>query len=168
MTQITKAALLARVEALEKSLEREAGDRKRLEKALAEALDQKTATSEILRVISSSPTDVQPVFDTIVRSAQRLLGARTSSIFRRLGDEIHLAAYTRTGEAADAAFASHFPMSFDHYRKRYPSAELTGWMEPSYTSRISSAIRALLKFRTLPVQGDSGASCRSRCVAGDT
>ena len=88
------------------------------------ALDQQTATSEILRVISSSPTDLQPVFDAIVRSAQRLLGARTSSVFRRLGDEIHLAAYTRTGEAADAAFASLFPMSFDDYRRRYPSAEL--------------------------------------------
>src|SRR5262245_41684809 len=40
---------------------------------LTEALDRQTATGEILRVIASSPTDEQPVFEAIVRSALRLL-----------------------------------------------------------------------------------------------
>ena len=99
-----------------------------LEKRLADARERERATGEILQVISNSPADLQPVFDAIVRSAQRLLRAHTSSVFRRLGHEIHLAAYTRINEAADAAFASLFPMSFDDYRKRFPSAELN-WVD---------------------------------------
>jgi hypothetical protein len=74
-----------------------------LEKRLADARERERATGEILQVISNSPADLQPVFDAIVRSAQRLLRAHTSSVFRRLEDEIHLAAYTRINEAADAA-----------------------------------------------------------------
>src|SRR5262249_13559622 len=47
---------------------------------LTRALDRETATSEILRVISSSPTDVQPVFDAIVRNAGRLCGAASAAL----------------------------------------------------------------------------------------
>ena len=52
-----------------------------------------TATSEILRVISISPTDVQPVFGTIAQSAARLCEAFEASIFERDGDHLRLVAH---------------------------------------------------------------------------
>ena len=60
---------------------------------LTEALEQQTATSDILRVISRSQTDVQPVFDTIAASVLKLCGAQFANVFTYDGALIHLAAY---------------------------------------------------------------------------
>ena len=62
---------------------------------LTEALEQQTATAEILRVISSSPTDVQPVFDTIVESVARLCDGVFTTAFQFDGELIRPVAYHR-------------------------------------------------------------------------
>ena len=85
--------------------------------------DQQTATSEILRVISSSPTDVQPVFDAIAVSARRLCDGTHSAVLTYDGSLIHLSAL----DGVD-------PQSADSMRRAFP-------MPPG---RASSGTRAIL------------------------
>src|SRR5215468_10952597 len=76
---------------------------------LTQALEQQTATAEVLRVIGSSPTDAQPVFDAIVSSAWRLLGGFGGAVYRVVADELQLAAYISTSPSGDAALRRSFP-----------------------------------------------------------
>src|SRR6185503_8318933 len=76
---------------------------------LTQALEQQTATSEILRAISSSPTDAQPVFDTIVRNAVRLCSAQFANVFRLEGELVHLAAHLNVPLEALEHFRRTFP-----------------------------------------------------------
>jgi signal transduction histidine kinase len=69
-----------------------------LKQVLAEALDREAATSEILRIISQSPTGLQPVFDAIVKNAVRLCEARFGAVFRLDGGLVHVAAHHNFGE----------------------------------------------------------------------
>ena len=66
-------------------------DNVRLFNETKEALEQQTAISEILRVISGSPTDVQPVFDIIGERAEKLCDAEVSVVSRVDGNMIRLA-----------------------------------------------------------------------------
>jgi len=93
-----------------KALKNEASSGRQLEKRLAEALEQQTATSEILRVISTSPTDLQPVFETIAENAVRLCDAAVSGVLRFDGALIHLAAYRNFSPAVRAIVPQDYPM----------------------------------------------------------
>jgi two-component system, NtrC family, sensor kinase len=77
---------------------------------VTDTLERQTATSDILRVISNSTTDEQPVFDVIAKSALRLLGGVGASVTRVVGDDLHLAALTSTDPAGDQAIRSMFPL----------------------------------------------------------
>jgi GAF domain-containing protein len=59
---------------------------------LEEALQRETATSEVLRVISSSPSDLKPVFETILANAARLCGAKFGMVNLSGGDALRIAA----------------------------------------------------------------------------
>ncbi|MET3841809.1 GAF domain-containing protein [Bradyrhizobium sp. OAE829] len=78
-------------------------------KDLKEAREQQAVTAEILKVIASSPNDVQPVFDAIVASANRLIGGFSAGVFRLVDGIVHLASYTPVSPTADEALRASFP-----------------------------------------------------------
>ena len=80
-------------------------------RALADTLQRQTATSEVLRTIGSSRTNVKAVFDTIVRSSVELCDASMGAAFQFDGEWIHLVAHHHDNTAeAVAAMRSAFPM----------------------------------------------------------
>ena len=97
---------------------------------LTTALDQQTATGDILRVISQSQTDVQPVFQAILDSSKRLLGAFSVTVAQRAGGELHLAALSSVSEASDATVRAAFPFPIT-------DTSSAGPIEPFITSILS-------------------------------
>jgi two-component system, NtrC family, sensor kinase len=101
-----RARLRERDRQLAEALQRE----KATAKELQEALEQQTATSEILRVISNSPTDVQPVFETIVRNAVTLCDGLFANAFRFDGALLHFGASNSSKPEALELLRSAYPM----------------------------------------------------------
>ena len=75
---------------------------------LSEALEQQTATSEVLEVISSSPGDLEPVFATMLENAVRICDAKFGNIYRRDGDGFQLVA-THNAPPGYAEARRHLP-----------------------------------------------------------
>jgi signal transduction histidine kinase len=93
---------------LQKQLDHRTSELAEARKHLAEVLEQQTATSEVLNVISRSPTGLQPVLDTIVKTAAHLCQAEHSFIWK-LDDGIFRLAAINNVEAAFAKFAREHP-----------------------------------------------------------
>jgi GAF domain-containing protein len=75
---------------------------------LSESLEQQTATTEVLQVISSSPSDLQPVFEAILEKAVRICDAKFGTLYRWDGEALHLVATHNT------------PSALTEYRRRSP------------------------------------------------
>ena len=117
---------------------------------LTTALDTQTATSDILRVISRSQTDVQPVFDAILGSAVRLLGAHTGAVTRIAGDQIALAALTSADDGGEAALRARFPQplhSEDPHAQAIRARVPFNYADAQTDSRWPEAARAYARLR---------------------
>jgi signal transduction histidine kinase/putative methionine-R-sulfoxide reductase with GAF domain len=79
---------------------------------VTEALEQQTATAEVLRVIASSPTDAQPVLDTLLQSAVRLSHSARALLLLRDGDQAEYVAVYGVGEQ-DYSIGERRPLTPD-------------------------------------------------------
>ena len=84
---------------LEEQLEKYKRDLADARERLAEALEQQTATSEVLQVISSSPGELEPVFTAMLENATRICAAKFGTMFRFDGDAFHPMAMVNTPPA---------------------------------------------------------------------
>jgi two-component system NtrC family sensor kinase len=89
---------------------------------VTEALEQQTATAEILGVISRSPTDVQPVFDTIVRNARTLCGGDSAAVLTYGGEQLHIEALDNPDPERVAALRHAYPMPARRLKDMPPAA----------------------------------------------
>jgi signal transduction histidine kinase/CheY-like chemotaxis protein len=96
----------ARLQDSQNTLEQKVDERT---SALTESLEQQTAASAVLRVISSSPTDTQPVFDMIARRAMQLCSSQFCAVFRFDGELIHLVAHHGLSAEGSTAYERNFP-----------------------------------------------------------
>jgi GAF domain-containing protein len=143
----------AKAPGVRNALKKQGTGGRELEKRLAEMQEQQTATAEILRVISRSQTDAQPVFDAIAQNVLRLCDATWSTVMRYDGELVHIVAL----DAPDVAEA----------RRRNP------WIEsyprpPARAGVIGKAIldRAPIHVPDVETDGHFSQTARQVALAG--
>ncbi|MBK9245385.1 MAG: GAF domain-containing protein [Burkholderiales bacterium] len=126
-----------------------------------EALERQTATADILRVISASPTDVQPVFEAISERARVLCNAVVSGVTRLDGDTVHLAAYHGVSPEADQAMRSVFPVPADGttitaraIRDRVPVQIADVLADPQYAAKDAARLAGYRSNLAVPLLRD--------------
>ena len=85
----------------------------RLRQTLTEALEQQTATAEILRAISASPTDTQPVFETIAQHAVRICDGQDWLVYRFDGTLVDIVAERETSRNAVRELRRIYPVPLE-------------------------------------------------------
>jgi GAF domain-containing protein len=134
----------------------------RLTRERDEAREEQKATAEILRVIRTSPADVQPVFETIVRNAVSLCGSLYANVFRFDGELLHFVALHHVGSSPAPRASVGRRQNWQHYadliKAKYPmrpdSSQVAGRVlltksvvrledalaDPDYDQRLARAI----------------------------
>ena len=130
---------------------------------LTEALEQQTATGEVLRVIASSPTELQPVLDTVIANAVKLIGAEHGHIRQYDGELLQVVAYCNVGAEGVTALARapSSARSRNCARTRVPGEKTHPYPKPRTGTRIGSRIYA-------PAVSGRHHPCRSHASQGGT
>ena len=110
MATPTKTELAAQLRKSQLALAREQAKSRRLAQQLTESLERQAATAEILKVISESPTDTQPVFDAIVRAGLNLFPDSGVLMTIPGGAQVRAVAVAHRDPAVAAAIRDRFPI----------------------------------------------------------
>jgi len=107
----------------------------RLKRERDEAREQQAATAEILRVIRTSPSDVQPVFETIVRNSVSLCGGLFANVFRFDGELLYYVASHNVGPSYADMIRAKYPMrpDFSQVSGRVALTKSVVWLENALT-----------------------------------
>ena len=121
---------------------------------LTEALEQQTATGEVLRVIASSPTELQPVLDTLLASAVKLSGAKQGHIRQSDGEFLRVVAHYNESPERIAVLQSN-PLPLD---PNIPGARAFLDRKPNHLidARLHAADAQFIARQTVPTSSDSG------------